>query len=48
MPIEDKIKQKKVKNYDGMFFTEVGLRHRSLRKWNPTMSIFLGITEIIF
>ena len=35
-------------NCDGMFFIEVSLQHPNLRKWNPTMSAFLGITEIIF
>ena len=38
----------KIKNCDGMFFNEVGLQHPNLRKWNPTMTVFLGITEIIF
>ena len=37
----------KIKNCDGIFFSEVGLEHPNLRKWNPTMSVFLGITEII-
>ena len=26
----------------------VGLQHPDLLKWNPTISVFLGITEIIF
>ena len=37
-----------IKNSEGMFFSEVSLQHPNLRKWNSTMSVFLGITAIIF
>ena len=39
----------KKKNRDELFFGKViGLQHRNLLKWNFTISVFLGITEIIF
>ena len=44
----NKIKKIKIKNCDGMFLCEVDLQHPNFWKWNPTMYVFLGITEIIF
>ena len=38
----------KIKNCDVMFFSKVGLQHPNFREVDPTMSVFLGITEINF
>ena len=47
MPLLGKFAKLK-KNRDGAFFGKiVGLRHLHYPKWNPTMRVFLGITEMI-
>ena len=48
MPILRKFAKLPLKKRDGVFFGKVGFQHPDLLKWTPTMSVFLGITEIIF
>ena len=47
MPLLGKFAKLK-KDRDGAFFGKiVGLRHLHYPKWNPTLRVFLGITEMI-
>ena len=42
-------KKEKKKKSDVAFFDKVvNLQHPNLLKWNPTMNVFLGVTEFIF
>ena len=40
--------QKKKRRWNFLYGNVVGLQHPNLLKWNPTKSVFLGITDIIF